>query len=56
MVTLLTWNAFPDPAKELVLLGEALEPAALVEPDAGELLLLAPVLVVLEAVLGWPVI
>jgi hypothetical protein len=56
MVTLLTWKAFPAPAEELVLLGEALEPAALVEPDAGELFPLAPVFVVLEAVLGWPVI
>jgi hypothetical protein len=56
IVTLLTWNAFAAPLPEVVLLGEAVEPLAVLGFAAAELLLLALVPAAPEAVLGCPVI
>jgi len=56
IVTLLTWNAFADPVAEVVLLGDAVEPLAVLGLFAAELLLLALVPAAPEAVLGCPVI
>jgi hypothetical protein len=56
IVTLLTWNAFAAPLPEVVLLGEAVEPLAVLGLAAAELLLLALVPAAPEAVLGCPVI
>jgi hypothetical protein len=56
MVTLLTWKALAAPLPEVVLLGEAVEPLAVLGLLAAELLLFAFVPEAPEAVLGWPVI
>jgi hypothetical protein len=56
IVTLLTWNAFAAPVAEVVLLGDAVEPLAVLGLLAAELLLFALVPAAPEAVLGCPVI
>lgn len=56
IVTLLTWKAFAAPLAEVVLLGDAVEPLAVLGLLAAELLLLALVPAAPEAVLGCPVI
>lgn len=56
IVTLLIWNAFAAPLAEVVLLGDAVEPLAVLGLLAAELLLFALVPAAPEAVLGCPVI